>query len=77
MLGELGMSSIPSIFPIPKVQDAFREDGSPIDEGYERRIVKFLDELEWYARALKAARECDQERERSNCSAQHLLPSHA
>ncbi|MDQ3580606.1 MAG: hypothetical protein M3495_02810 [Pseudomonadota bacterium] len=53
MLSELGMSRVPSIFPIPKVQDAFREDGSPIDEGYERRIVKFLDELEWYARALK------------------------
>jgi hypothetical protein len=46
MLGELGMSSSPSIFPIPKVQDALRKDGSPIDEGYERRIVKFLDELE-------------------------------
>jgi NAD(P)H-dependent FMN reductase len=75
MLGELGMPSIPSIFPIPKVQDAFREDGSPIEEGYERRIVKFLDELEWYARALKAARECDQERERSNCSAQQLIAS--
>ena len=43
MLGELGMSGIPSIFPIPKVQDALREDGLPIDEGYERRIVKFLD----------------------------------
>ena len=75
MLGELGMSSIPSIFPIPKVQDAFREDGSPIEEGYERRIVKFLDELEWYARALKAARERDQDRERSNCSAQQLIAS--
>ena len=33
MLGELGMSSIPSIFPIPKVQDAFREDGSPNRRG--------------------------------------------
>ncbi|MGH8625674.1 MAG: NADPH-dependent FMN reductase, partial [Gammaproteobacteria bacterium] len=75
MLGELGMSSIPSIFPIPKVQDAFREDGSPIYEGYDRRIMTFLDELEWYARALKAARERDQDRERSNCSAQQLIAS--
>lgn len=24
MLAELGMSSIPSVFPVPKVQDAFR-----------------------------------------------------
>jgi hypothetical protein len=39
--------------------DTFREDGSPIDEGYERRIRKFLDELEWYAGVLKVAREAD------------------
>jgi NAD(P)H-dependent FMN reductase len=75
MLGELGMSSIPSIFPIPKVQDAFREDGAPIDQGYERRIVKFLDELEWYACALKEARERERDRERSDCSAQQLIGS--
>ena len=41
----------------------------------ERRIVKFLDEFAWYARALKAARECDQDRERSNCSGQQLIAS--
>ena len=74
MLGELGMSSIPSIFPIPKVQDAFREDGSPIEEGHERRIVKFLDELEWYARALKAARERDQDHERSSSGVARINP---
>ena len=28
-----------------KVQDAFREDGLPIEESYERHIVKFLDGL--------------------------------
>lgn len=76
ILGELGMSSIPSIFPIPKVQDAFREDGSPIEASYERRIVRFLNELEWYARALKVAREeGDRECERSECSAQQLVAS--
>ncbi len=56
MLGELGMPSIPSIFPIPKVQDAFDEEGHPQDDAYHRRVARFLDELEWYARALKAAR---------------------
>jgi NAD(P)H-dependent FMN reductase len=75
MLGELGMPSIPSIFPIPKVQDVFRDDGSPTDDSYHGRIVGFLDELEWYARALKAAREGDRDRGRSNCSAQQLVPS--
>jgi NAD(P)H-dependent FMN reductase len=31
MLAEMGMSSIPSIFPVPRVQDAFAEDGTPTD----------------------------------------------
>jgi NAD(P)H-dependent FMN reductase len=75
MLAELGMSSIPSIFAVPKVQDAFREDGTPLDADYERRFVKFLDELEWYARALKAERDREQSRARSSCEAQQLVAS--
>lgn len=65
MLAEMGTSSIPSLFPIPKVQDAFEEDGTPRDEAMFKRAGKFLDELEWYARALKTERErpC----ERSEC----------
>lgn len=57
MLCELGTPSIPSLLPIPKVQDAFAEDGTPFDNAWPRRASKFLDELEWYARALKAARD--------------------
>ncbi|MEW4566524.1 NAD(P)H-dependent oxidoreductase [Tautonia sp. JC769] len=57
MLCELGTPSIPSLLPIPKVQDAFAEDGSPMDEAWPRRASKFLGELEWYARALKDARD--------------------
>jgi NAD(P)H-dependent FMN reductase len=56
MLGELGMPSIPSIFPVPKVQDAFDPDGTPKDEAVRGRVAKFLGELEWYAGALRAAR---------------------
>jgi NAD(P)H-dependent FMN reductase len=56
MLGELGMPSIPSILPAPKVQDAFDDDGNPRDDGYHRRAERFLKELEWYAGALKVAR---------------------
>lgn len=56
MLGELGMPSIPSIFPCPKVQDAFADDGTPHDAATSRRIGRFFDELEWYAAALAAAR---------------------
>ena len=55
-LAELGTVSIPSLFPIPKVQDAFDEAGKPQDPAIERRIGRFLDELEWFAKALQAAR---------------------
>lgn len=56
VLAELGMPSIPSIQPMPKVQDQFEEDGSPRDPAHARRVVRFLEEFEWYARALKQAR---------------------
>lgn len=56
-LCELGMPSIPSLLPIPRVQDAFSPDGTPADAaGMERRFNKFASELEWYASALKAGR---------------------
>jgi NAD(P)H-dependent FMN reductase len=57
MLCELGTPSIPSLLPIPKVQDAFDDEGHPRDEAYHRRADRFLDELEWYSRALKRERE--------------------
>jgi NAD(P)H-dependent FMN reductase len=71
MLAELGMSSIPSIFPVPKVQEAFAEDGTPRDPKTHDRVQKFLHELEWYAWALRDARE--HPRERAACAAQELV----
>jgi NAD(P)H-dependent FMN reductase len=56
-LGELGMPSIPSIFPIPHVQDAFDDDGRANQAIFEQRVGRFLDELEWYAAALRRGRE--------------------
>jgi NAD(P)H-dependent FMN reductase len=56
MLCELGTPSIPSLLPVPKVQEAFDDEGRPRDEAYHRRAARFLDELEWYANALKTAR---------------------
>jgi NAD(P)H-dependent FMN reductase len=56
MLCELGTPSIPSLLPIPNVQDSFDDDGHPRDEAYNRRAARFLGELEWYATALKLAR---------------------
>jgi NAD(P)H-dependent FMN reductase len=57
MLAEMGMSSIPSIFPIPTVQDAFDDDGRPTDPRTATRAVRFFEELEWYATALRDARD--------------------
>ena len=59
ILAELGTPSIPSAFPISRVQNAFDEDGNALDSAYDERIGKFLDEFEWYAVALKRARECE------------------
>jgi NAD(P)H-dependent FMN reductase len=56
MLCELGTPSIPSLLPVPRVQDAFDDEGRPHDEQWHKRAGRFLDEMEWYANALKAAR---------------------
>jgi NAD(P)H-dependent FMN reductase len=56
ILAELGTPSIPSAFPVSQIHDAFDDDGNPLDRDYDERIVKFLDEYEWYANALKHAR---------------------
>lgn len=55
-LAELGMPSIPSLYPVPKVGQQFDEHGVPLDDGPKRRVGRFLAEFEWYANALKAAR---------------------
>jgi NAD(P)H-dependent FMN reductase len=56
MLCELGMPSIPTTFPVPKVRTAFDDDGAAADPAFEKRFVRFATELEWYAEALKAQR---------------------
>ena len=57
MLAEMGMSSIPSILPFPKAQEMLDADGKPAGDRPGRSAARFFDELEWYAHALKAARE--------------------
>ncbi len=56
ILAELGTPSIPSAFPVSQIHNAFDDDGNSMDGAYDERIVKFLDEYEWYANALKHAR---------------------
>ena len=40
-----------------RVGQSFAEDGTPTGADQERRVGKFLDEIEWYAEALAAQRE--------------------
>lgn len=56
ILAELGTPSIPSAFPVSQVHKAFDDNGSALEKSYEQRVVKFLDEYEWYAQALQRAR---------------------
>jgi NAD(P)H-dependent FMN reductase len=56
IFAELGAPSIPSSFPISKVHEVFDENGKLIDERYEKRVKRFLDEFEWYIEALKNQR---------------------
>ncbi|HVH77866.1 MAG TPA: NADPH-dependent FMN reductase [Stellaceae bacterium] len=55
-LAELGMSSIPSIFPIPRITQALDEQGHPLETWVESRLDRFLGELCWYARAMRHER---------------------
>ena len=56
-LAEIGTVSIPTLFPIPKVQDAFNDEGEPVDPDFHVYVKQFLDELEWYATSLKEAKQ--------------------
>ncbi|URD37328.1 NAD(P)H-dependent oxidoreductase [Methylobacterium tardum] len=56
MLAEMGMPSIPSLLPIPRLQKAIGDDGTPAESWLERSANRFLDELEWYAEALRTRR---------------------
>jgi NAD(P)H-dependent FMN reductase len=57
ILCELGMPSIPSILPVPRVAAAFDGEGEPTDAATDRRFDKFASELEWYAEALHSRRQ--------------------
>jgi len=71
MLAEIGTVSIPSLFPVPRVQDAFAEDGTPTDPSMRTRVTKFLEELEWYGEALRTHR--NRPKERCECEAEALV----
>lgn len=57
ILGELGMVTVSIMFAISSIYKTFEEDGSDPDGTYTKRIDRFLNELDWYADALKTKRE--------------------
>jgi NAD(P)H-dependent FMN reductase len=57
LLPEVGLSTIPSILPIPKIATALSPEGIAPNDVLARQSGKFFDEFEWYIRAMKAERE--------------------
>lgn len=56
MLCEMGMPSISSLLPFPKVQELLDENGVPQNDRVKKSADRFLSEFEWYIEALKARR---------------------
>lgn len=56
ILAELGTPSIPTAFPVSAIRTAFDDEGNSLETSYDRRVVAFLDEFEWYANAMRRAR---------------------
>ena len=56
IFAELGAPSISSSFAVSRVREAFDETGKLVQEQYNKRITKFLDEFEWYIEAFKNQR---------------------
>ena len=57
ILAEMGTLAISSQFPISKVNEVFDDEGKLLDENYERRFSRFLEEFEWYVSAFAKQRE--------------------
>jgi len=53
-LWKIGVMTVPALFPVPKIQEAFDENGEPTDKlATEKRAGRFLNELLWYIEARK------------------------
>ncbi len=53
----LGAVPIPAGMNVPHINKAFDEEGKALDDAYHDRAERFIDELVWYAEALKRQRE--------------------
>ena len=57
----MGAFPIPENLAVSRVQDSFREDGTPNDPVYEKRAAAFLDEMLWFTEAIAARKAKDNE----------------
>lgn len=46
--------TVPSMFPNPKVQELYDEEGNPVKDSITKRADIFIGELIWYIRAVKS-----------------------
>ncbi len=54
ILWKMGVWLVPAMYPVPKVQDLYYENGMPVDkEATEKRTKPFIDELLWCMEAKK------------------------
>jgi NAD(P)H-dependent FMN reductase len=56
MLCELGTPSISSLLPIPEIGTALTNEGYPKVSWLDKAASRFVDELIWYAEALRRQR---------------------
>ena len=56
IFAELGAPAISSSFSISKVQEVFDDNGELRDKRYEKRVLRFIEEFEWYIEAFKNQR---------------------
>jgi NAD(P)H-dependent FMN reductase len=56
LLCELGMPSISSLLPIPKIGTVLDEEGAPQQSWLDQAAERFVDEFVWYAQALRRQR---------------------
>ena len=46
--------------PVSNVSRSFSEDGEPMEDRYEKSFAGFIETLEWYTRAINAARDAEE-----------------
>jgi hypothetical protein len=55
----MGAFPIPENLSVSRVQDSFKEDGTPNESAYEKRATVFLDEVLWFTEAIVARKAKD------------------